>query len=120
MPSNPLNCAQARQNYQDTEVIKHLQDLGIVTEAWYPLGGRGHVRELMRDPVLTQIAEKHDKSVAQVIIRWHLKRSVVAIPGSSNPDHIKENISVFDRKTRFCSYLPGYVWGGPRCYRLSW
>lgn len=82
--------------YQDTEVVKHLHDLGIIVEAWYPLGGRGHQKELLSDPVLSEIAARHDKSLVQVILRWHLQRGVVAIPGSSNPDHIKENISVFD------------------------
>lgn len=82
--------------YQDTEVVKHLHDLGIVVEAWYPLGGRGHQKELLNDSVLSRIAAEHNKSVAQVILRWDLQRGVVAIPGSSNPDHIKENISVFD------------------------
>ena len=82
--------------YQDTEVMEHLHDLGIVVEAWYPLGGRGHQTELLSDPVLSEIAAGHDKSVVQVILRWHLQRGVVAIPGSSNPDHIRENISVFD------------------------
>lgn len=82
--------------YQDTEVVKHLHDLGIVVEAWYPLGGRGHQKELLSDPVLSEIAANHNKSVAQVILRWDLQRGVVIIPGSSNPDHIKENISIFD------------------------
>lgn len=82
--------------YQDTEVINHLHDLGIVVEAWYPLGGRGHQRELLSDPVLSRIAASHGKSVAQVILRWDLQRGVVVIPGSSNPDHMKENISIFD------------------------
>lgn len=82
--------------YQDTEVVEHLHDLGIVVEAWYPLGGRGHQKELLSDPVLSEIAARHDKSVAQVILRWDLQRGVVIIPGSSNPDHIKENISIFD------------------------
>lgn len=82
--------------YQDTEVMEHLHDLGIVVEAWYPLGGRGHQKELLSDPVLSEIAARHNKSVVQVILRWHLQRGVVAIPGSSNPDHIRENISVFD------------------------
>lgn len=82
--------------YQDTEVVKHLHDLGIVVEAWYPLGGRGHQKNLLSDPVLSEIAARYNKSVVQVILRWHLQRGVVAIPGSSNPDHIKENISVFD------------------------
>lgn len=82
--------------YQDTEVVEHLHDLGIVVEAWYPLGGRGHQKELLSDPVLSEIAAGHNKSVAQVILRWDLQRGVVVIPGSSNPDHIKENISIFD------------------------
>ncbi len=87
---------EAHPYYQDTEVMEHLHNLGIVVEAWYPLGGRGHQKELLRDPVLSEIAAKHNKSVVQVILRWHLQRCVVAIPGSSNPDHIRENISVFD------------------------
>ena len=82
--------------YQDTEVVEHLHNLGIVVEAWYPLGGRGHQKELLSDPVLSKIAASHNKSVAQVILRWDLQRSVVVIPGSSNPDHIEENISIFD------------------------
>lgn len=82
--------------YQDTEVVEHLHDLGIVVEAWYPLGGRGHQKELLSDPVLSEIAAAHNKSVAQVILRWDLQRGVVIIPGSSNPDHIRENISIFD------------------------
>lgn len=82
--------------YQDKDVVEHLHNLGIVVEAWYPLGGRGHQRELLSDPVLSRIAANHRKSVVQVILRWHLQRGVVAIPGSSNPDHIEENISIFD------------------------
>lgn len=82
--------------YQDVDVVPHIQSLGIAVEAWYPLGGRGHQRELLSDPVLVDIAGAHGKSVAQVILRWDLQRGVVAIPGSSNPDHIKENISIFD------------------------
>ena len=82
--------------YQDTEVVPHIQNLGIAVEAWYPLGGRGHQKELLNDPVLTEIAAKHNKSVAQVILRWDLQRGVVVIPGSSNPAHMKENISIFD------------------------
>lgn len=82
--------------YQDTKVVEYIQSLGIVVEAWYPLGGRGHQSELLNDEVLKQIANNHNKSVAQVILRWNQQRGVVVIPGSSNPDHILENISIFD------------------------
>ena len=58
--------------------------------------GRGHQSELLKDPVLERIAEAHGKSVVQVILRWHYQRRVVAIPGSSNPAHIAENIDIFD------------------------
>lgn len=42
------------------------------------------------------IAEAHDKTSAQIILRWHLQAGNIAIPGSSNPDHILENLSIFD------------------------
>lgn len=82
--------------YQEQEVVPYMHDLGIVMQAWYPLGGRGHTGELLGDETIKMIAEDHGVSSAQVIIRWHLQRGVVAIPGSSNPEHILENISVFD------------------------
>lgn len=82
--------------YQDTEVIDYIHDLGIVVEGWYPLGGRGHQKELLSDSVLQEIAQAHQKSVAQVILRWNLQREVIVIPGSSNPDHIQENTELYD------------------------
>lgn len=82
--------------YQVNDVIPFIQDLGIVVQGWYPLGGRGHTTELLGDEVITQIAEAHGKSSAQVILRWNLQKGVVVIPGSSNPDHIRENTELFD------------------------
>ena len=82
--------------YQDTEVVDYIHQQGIVVQAWYPLGGRGFQTELLNDPVLKRIAEAHGKSVVQVILRWHYQRRVVAIPSSSNPAHIAENIDIFD------------------------
>lgn len=82
--------------YQDKEVIEYLHDNGIVVEAWYPLGGRGFNSELMKEHVIMDIARKHGKSLVQTILRWDLQNGVVVIPGSSNPDHQKENISIFD------------------------
>lgn len=82
--------------YQDLNVVPHIQSLGIAVEAWYPLGGRGHQKELLSDLTLMEIASRHGKSVAQIILRWDLQRGVVVIPGSSNPEHMKENISIFD------------------------
>lgn len=82
--------------YQENDVIPYIQDLGIVVQGWYPLGGRGHTAELLGDPVISEIAEAHGKSSAQVILRWNLQKGVVVIPGSSNPDHIQENTELYD------------------------
>ena len=65
-------------------------------QGWYPLGGRGHTAELLGDPVIRDIARTHGKSSAQIILRWNLQKSVAVIPGSSNPDHIRENLDIFD------------------------
>lgn len=81
--------------YQENDVIPFIQDLGIVVQGWYPLGGRGHTAELLGDPVISTIAEAHGVSSAQVILRWNLQKGVVVIPGSSNPDHIQENTELY-------------------------
>ena len=81
--------------YQENDVIPYIQDLGIVVQGWYPLGGRGHTAELLGNSVISEIAKAHNVSSAQVILRWNLQKGVVVIPGSSNPDHIKENTELY-------------------------
>ena len=81
--------------YQEQEVVPFIQEKGIVMQGWYPLGGRGHTAELLGDDVISAIAKAHDVSPAQVILRWNLQRGIVVIPGSSNPDHIRENLDLF-------------------------
>ena len=77
--------------YQENDVIPFIQEMGIVVQGWYPLGGRGHTGELLGDPVISEIAKAHGVSPAKVILRWNLQKVVVVIPGSGNPEHIKEN-----------------------------
>lgn len=84
--------------YQENDVIPFIQELGIVVQGWYPLGGRGHTGELLGNPVISEIAEAHGVSSAQVILRWNLQKGVVLIPGSSNPDHIQKNAELYDFK----------------------
>lgn len=81
--------------YQENDVIPYIQAQGITVQGWYPLGGRGHTAELLGDPVVSAIAEAHGVSSAQVILRWNLQKGVVVIPGSSNPDHIRENTELY-------------------------
>lgn len=77
------------------KVIPFIQDLGIVVQGWYPLGGRGHTSELLGDETISAIAAAHGVSSAQVILRWNLQKGVVVIPGSGNPEHIRENLDIF-------------------------
>ena len=81
--------------YQENDVVPYIQSLGAAAQGWYPLGGRGHTEELLSDPVLVEIAQTHGVSAAQVVLRWNLQRGVIVIPGSSNPDHIRENAQLY-------------------------
>ena len=81
--------------YQENDVIPYIQNLGIVVEGWYPFGGRGHTGEMLGNETISAIATAHGVSSAQVILRWNLQKGVVVIPGSSNPEHIRENLDIF-------------------------
>lgn len=81
--------------YQEKDVVEFIQEKGIVVQCWYPLGGRGYTKELLNNETILEIANSHNVSSAQVILRWDLQRGIVVIPGSSNPDHIKENLDLF-------------------------
>ena len=82
--------------YQELDVVPYIQSKGIVVQGWYPFGGRGHTSELLNDKTIVEIANAHNVTSAQVILRWNLQRGVLVIPGSSNPEHIKENTDIYD------------------------
>lgn len=65
-------------------------EFGIATEAWSPLGQGG---EILKDPVIVEIAGKHGISPAQVVLAWHLAKGIVAIPKSVTPARIAENFA---------------------------
>jgi diketogulonate reductase-like aldo/keto reductase len=74
---------------------------GIVTQAWSPIGGITFYRDgqhssTLEDPVIGGIATAHDKTPAQVMLRWHLQQGRSVIPKSTKPQRIAENIDVFD------------------------
>ena len=82
--------------HQSVEMKEHLQQYGTVMESWFPLGGRGNTQTLFDDETISGIAQAHGKTSAQAILRWHLQAGNIAIPGSSNEDHIQENFEIFD------------------------
>ena len=81
--------------YQNAELRDYVKQYGIVIESWYPFGGRGHTQESFENDEILDLAKAHGKTSAQIILRWHLQDGYIAIPGSSNPDHIAENYDIF-------------------------
>ena len=82
--------------YQNRELQEYVAQYEIVVESWYPFGGRGHTQAHFGNETIMAIAEAHGKTPAQVILRWQVQAGYIAIPGSSNPDHIAENFDIFD------------------------
>jgi diketogulonate reductase-like aldo/keto reductase len=84
---------------KDVQVLGAEHD--ILTQAWSPIGGITFYRDgqhssTLEDPVIGDIAKAHDKTPAQVMLRWHLQQGRSVIPKSTNPAWIAENIDVFD------------------------
>jgi diketogulonate reductase-like aldo/keto reductase len=89
--------------YYNQPALRALHErLGILTQAWSPLGGiyvyrpGEDTKNALQDPTIGGIAARYGKSPAQVILRWHLDSGRSAIPKSVRPDRIVENLSVFD------------------------
>lgn len=79
---------------QEKELKEFLAKSDIVIQAWYPLG-HGDAA-LLQEPVFAKLGEKYKKSPAQIILRWHIQDGNIVIPGSKNPDHIRDNFDLFD------------------------
>ena len=89
-----VNQVETHPILQQKDELAFLQSPAVRMEAWAPFGeGRSG---LFTNPVLEEIGKKHNKTVAQTMLRWHYQRGVVAIPRSSNPDHRRENLAIFD------------------------
>lgn len=80
--------------FQEQELKEFLAKEDIKIQAWYPLG-HGDTA-LLNDETIVEFGEKHQKSTAQIILRWHIQAGNIVIPGSKNPEHIKANFDLFD------------------------
>ncbi len=74
------------------EVRGYGEEHGIRTEAWSPIAQGG----VLDDPVITEIANRLDRTPAQVVLRWHIERGSIVFPKSTTPSRIKENFNLFD------------------------
>lgn len=79
---------------QEKKLKKFLSKEGMVIQAWYPLGHGD--KALIQEPLFTRLGQKYGKSNAQIILRWHIQAGNIVIPGSKNPDHIRDNFALFD------------------------
>ncbi|XP_033216487.1 aldo-keto reductase family 1 member A1-like [Belonocnema kinseyi] len=91
--------------FQQKELVEFCKKRGIAVTAYSPLGSRGFVEllgktdvlpDLLSNPVVLEIAKKYNKSSAQIVLRHTLQKGVAAIPKSTNPKRIQQNINLFD------------------------
>ncbi|MEY9485022.1 2,5-diketo-D-gluconate reductase A [Streptomyces calvus] len=87
-----VNQIELHPHLQQHEAREYHAEQGIATEAWSPLGSGKGILEI---PAIVAIAQKHDRTPAQVVLRWHLQLGNVVIPKSVTPSRIEENIDVF-------------------------
>ena len=95
-----VNQIEVHPYFQQTALQRLHAEHGIATQAWSPLGGvtsyGGGEKRTFDDPTLLEIGHRQGKSVAQVMLRWHLQQGRAAIPKSTKPARIAENFDVFD------------------------
>ncbi len=87
-----VNQIELHPYLQQAGLRREHADRGIITEAWSPLA-QGAVLE---DPAILQVAEAHDKTAGQVVLRWHIQLGNVVFPKSVTPERIVENFDIFD------------------------
>ncbi|MGI6736952.1 MAG: aldo/keto reductase [Anaerovoracaceae bacterium] len=85
---------EAHPYFTQEELRKTLDQYGIKLMAWYPLGHGD--KSLLQEKVFADLAAKYKKTPAQIILRWHIQMGFIVIPGSKNPDHVRQNIDIFD------------------------
>jgi diketogulonate reductase-like aldo/keto reductase len=96
-----VNQVEVHPYFAQREVQVFAAEHGILTQAWSPIGGITFYRDgshgsTLEDPVIGRIAGTHNRTPAQVMLRWHLQQGRSVIPKSTRPQRIAENFKVFD------------------------
>lgn len=89
-----VNQVESHPYFNNQELIDYCLSKNIAVEVWSPLGGTGG--NLLEDTVLNELAEKYQKTAAQIVIRWDIQRGVIVLPKSTHKERISSNIGVFD------------------------
>lgn len=88
-----LNQIELHPFYQQQEALRVMKEYRVIPQAWGPLSEAQ--RDIFRHKTLLKIAEKHQKTTAQVILRWHLQRGAAVIPKTVHKERMAENLDVF-------------------------
>ena len=89
-----VNQIESHPYLSNQKLIDYCHSKNIAVEVWSPLGGAG--APILKDPTIIKLAEKYNKSTAQIIVRWDIQRNVIVLPKSVNKDRIESNIQVYD------------------------
>jgi diketogulonate reductase-like aldo/keto reductase len=92
--TSAVNQVELHPFFQQKNALATMKEFGVQPQAWGPLAEGKH--GIFTDPMLTEIAEKYEKSVAQVVLRWNTQRGVVIIPKSVHQNRIVENFDIWD------------------------
>ncbi|MFL2132985.1 aldo/keto reductase [Desemzia sp. FAM 24101] len=88
------NQVERHPYFTNKRVIEYNKEHGILTEAWSPFGRE--INDLLENETIAALAEKHQKSVAQIILRWNHQENVLVIPKASSAKHQRANLDIFD------------------------
>lgn len=91
-----INQIERHPHYQRKEDLGIMKELGVQPEAWAPFAEG--LKGMFQEPVLTEIAKKHGKTSAQVILRWNIQQDVIVIPKSVHRERMRENLGIWDFK----------------------
>lgn len=89
-----VNQVECHPFFQQKSAMENMKEFGVQIEAWGPLA-EGQ-KDIFHNPILAEIGKKYGKTVAQVILRWHIQRDVVVIPKSVHKNRIEENMNIWD------------------------
>lgn len=89
-----INQIECHPFFQQKEALNVMQEFNVQPEAWGPFAEGS--KNIFQHEVLSEIARKHNKTTAQIILRWNIQRNVVVIPKSTHKERIVENFNVFD------------------------
>jgi len=91
-----VNQIEVHPDFQQKQLREFCAKHDIAVESWSPLGGSRSGNAVLQTEIIKSIAKKHDKTPAQIALRWHIENNLIVIPKSVHEERIKENFALFD------------------------